>query len=299
MMIETDGDLVGPEGTDLVARGSQVAIEAERSRAIQKVQASLAIAKRFPRDQIEAMKRIMVECQRPALAEKAEYLYPRGGEKVKGPTIRLAEVIARHWGNCKYGFRELEQTKGSSTVEAYCWDLETNTEVTREFTVSHSLKAKGQIKTLSDPRDIYEMVANQSQRRVRACILEIIPGDVVDKALLVARSTLQKGSGEPMIDQVTRLVLNFSKLSVPKEAIEKFLGHKAEDINTEEMADLIAIYNSIKEGASRRSDWFKLSEPTDGGKAAELDEKLAAAKKSDATPSDEADSFEFERKKKK
>lgn len=283
---------------------TSVAMEAEKARAVQKIQAALAIAKRFPRDQISALSRIMTECQRPALAEKAEYRYPRGGEQVKGPTIRLAEVIARHWGNCKYGFRELEQEDGSSTVEAYCWDLETNTEVTREFTVSHSLRLKdGKTKFLKDPRDIYEMVANQAQRRVRACILEVIPGDVIDKALAQCRKALEKGGGEPMADRIARLVINFQKeLAVPKDAIEKFLGHAADIMNAEELVDLTAIYNSIKEGHAKRTDWFKLSDsPAEGGKAAELAAKLDA-KSAEAPAADgelpDDQKFEFERKKK-
>jgi len=32
-------------------------------------------------------------------AEVASYEYPRGNEKVSGPSIRLAEVLAQCWGN--------------------------------------------------------------------------------------------------------------------------------------------------------------------------------------------------------
>lgn len=276
--MESESELLPAE----VSEGTSVGIEAEKSKAMQKVQAALVIAKRFPRDEIRALKKIETECLRPALAEKAEYAYPRGGEKVTGPTIRLAEVIARHWGNCQYGFRELEQVQGKSVVETFCWDLETNTQVQREFSVSHAIqlsKAKGGgKKILTDPRDVYEMVANQAQRRVRACILEVIPGDVVDKALAICRATLQKGNGEPLIDRITRLILNFSKQGISKETIEKRIKHKAEDINAEEIVDLTAIYNSIRDGQSKREDWFDFKGPAEGGKAEELASKLAAKK---------------------
>ncbi|MBQ7110481.1 MAG: hypothetical protein IJO06_04585 [Thermoguttaceae bacterium] len=39
----------------------------------------------------------MTACQRPGLASVAVYVYPRGGSKISGPSIRLAEEIARNW----------------------------------------------------------------------------------------------------------------------------------------------------------------------------------------------------------
>ncbi len=78
---------------------------------------------------------------------------------------------------------ELEQKEDSSTVEAYAWDLETNTKRSMIFEVKHERKAKGKINKFDDPRDIYQLVANQGSRRVRACILAVIPGDVVESAV--------------------------------------------------------------------------------------------------------------------
>lgn len=51
----------------------------------------------------------MKECERKLVAENAVYQYPKGGQKVQGPSIRLAEVIARNWGNIDYGIIELDQ----------------------------------------------------------------------------------------------------------------------------------------------------------------------------------------------
>ncbi|PWW19485.1 hypothetical protein DFO73_12055 [Cytobacillus oceanisediminis] len=64
---------------------------------------------------------------------------------------------------------------------AYAWDLETNVRQEKVFTVKHSRKAKGSITKLDDPRDIYELVANNGARRLRSYILGIIPGDIVEQ----------------------------------------------------------------------------------------------------------------------
>ena len=62
------------------------------------------------------------------------YEFPRGNEKITGPSIRLAEAIAQNWGNIDFGFMELEQRNGASQVMAYAWDLETNSRQTKLFT---------------------------------------------------------------------------------------------------------------------------------------------------------------------
>ena len=155
--------------TTPVIQQKQVGAEMAISRQAQEVQAAMVIAKRFPRDEIEAQTRILQACERIVLAEKAEYSYLRGGEKVTGPSIRLAEVLARYWGNIDFGIIELEQRTGESTMMAYAWDLETNTRQTRIFVQKHERKTKkAGITKLDDPRDIYELTANMGARRVRA-----------------------------------------------------------------------------------------------------------------------------------
>ena len=153
------------------------------SRQAQEVQAAMVIAKKFPRDEVDSYNRIMRSCQRASLAEQSMYEYPRGGTKVTGPSIRLAEAMAQNWGNLDFGIIELEQKNGESQVMAYAWDLETNTRQTKIFSVPHVRGTKKGNVPLTDPRDIYEMVANQGARRLRACILGIIPGDVIDAAI--------------------------------------------------------------------------------------------------------------------
>lgn len=44
------------------------------------------------------MDRILKSCTRETLAQSAVYSYPRGGQSVEGPSIRLAETLAQEWG---------------------------------------------------------------------------------------------------------------------------------------------------------------------------------------------------------
>jgi hypothetical protein len=252
-----------------VVQHSQGAMtESGQAREIAEVQAAMAIAKKFPRDGLEATERVLTACRRPTLAEAAIYAYPRGGQMVTGPSIRLAEAIGQYWGNIQFGIRELSQGDGESTVEAFAWDIETNTRAVKVFQVPHLRTAKGKTYRLTDPRDIYELVANQGARRMRACILSIVPGDVVEAAVKECETT-QKHSVDASKDTVRKMLEAFADYGVSRVQIEKRLGHKLDSIIVAEMLNLKRIYTSIKDGMSAPADYFPPEEkPGESGSSA-------------------------------
>ena len=252
------------EQTDLPAAQDRGLIDVETGRAIQQVQAALAIAKRFPRDEMAAYYRTMKAFERTSLAEKALYSYPRGGQSVTGPSIRMAEVLARNWGNVECGVRELERKDGKSVAEAFCWDLETNFKEVKIFEVAHRRDTKGGGKILTDERDIYEIVANMGSRRKRACILSVIPIDFVEDAIDVVKKTLAKGSGNGSLDQrIKKVVMAFKALGVTPEMLEKRLGHPMAETIPDEFVELQGIFNALKDKTAKREDYFELTKKLD------------------------------------
>lgn len=227
------------------------------TRAAQEVQAAMVIAKKFPRDEVTAFDKIMKACRRRTLAEQSIYTYPRGGTQVEGPSIRLAEALAQSWGNIDFGIIELEQRNGESTVMAFAWDLETNTRQTKIFAVKHERYTRDGAYKLEDPRDIYEMTANQGARRLRACILGVIPGDVVEAATAECQKTLATGSKEPLSDRVRKMVSAFGELGVTLAMIEGRLKHKLEATSEAEVVQLRKIFQSLKDGMAKREDFFQ------------------------------------------
>ena len=232
-----------------------VAIEA--SRAIAEAQGKLVIAKRFPRDEVQAYNRVAQACQRKGIAEKAFYSYNRGGGTVSGPTIRFAEELARCWGNIDYGIKELSQDEGKSEMQAYAWDLETNAQSVQNFTNPHIREVGGKAKILTSQRDIYEINANMGARRLRSRILAILPTDLVDMAIAECKKTLAGNNDEPLIDRVKKMVVAFGKLGVTQEQIEKRLGRKVDTMTIDDFTDYIGIYNAIKQGESKIAEWFE------------------------------------------
>ena len=237
--------------------------EVKSQREASEIQAMVFMAKQFPRNQIQAADRILNACTRQTLADSAVYSYPRGGQNVEGPSIRLAEVLAQNWGNLDFGIRELSQENGVSTVEAYAWDLETNVRQAKVFQVAHKRMAKGGTKTLTDPRDIYEMVANQGSRRLRACILSIIPGDIVEAALAQCSITQTASVGatpEEIKETIRKLTATMGKFGITAENIQDRYQCRLEAIRPAQIVELRKIYTSLKDGMSKPSDWFAIQE---------------------------------------
>ena len=237
------------------------AIQTSLGRYTQELQGMVYSAKQFPRDQFAAYQRIKQACERKSLAMIASYEYPRGGQKITGPSIRLAEVVAQNWGNMTFGVVELEQKVGESTCMAYAWDIETNVRSEKIFTVKHEIGTKKGPKKLEDSRDIYELVANMGARRQRACILAIIPKDVVDSAVEECDKTLAGKNSEPIIDRLKKMFDAFKAFGVTREMIEKKIGVGLDSFTEKDVIVLIKVYNSLKDGIGKREDFFETDKP--------------------------------------
>lgn len=261
-----------------VVSPSQSLTTSESSRTMAEIQSALTIAAARPRDEMRAIDKVKNACQRPRLAEISQYEYSKGGQKITGPTIHLLTVLAQHWGNIQFGFRELSQCRGESTVEAYAWDLESNTRRSVQFVVPHKIGLKGgKTRQITDPREVYEWVANQSQRRVRACLENVIPKDVIDEAVDQCNETLH-AQADTSPEAVQRMVKAFEGLGVSKAQIEARIQRRLEAIAPAQLISLRRIYNSIKDGMSSSGDWFAAEEAqekqADSGKASSVEEKL-------------------------
>lgn len=264
-----------------------------QTRQAQEVQGAIFMAKQFPRDEWAATERIKRACQRQTLAEQAVYSFPRGGQTVTGPSIRLAEALAQSWGNIDYGIIELERKGDSSEMMAYAWDLETNTRVTKMFKTKHWRDTKNGGYALKDERDIYETTANMGMRRVRACILGVIPGDIVEMAVTECKSTLISQDKEPIQETLKKLEAGFKKdFKVTRSQLEAFAEMNLADFGKEEVFSLRTVYKTLKDGQASVEDYFPreqkpVPDPTKPKETKETSSVIEA----DTIPDDEIPDF--------
>lgn len=230
------------------ANAGSVAIEQER--AIAEAQGQLILAKKFPRDENKSYEDLMRACKIQAFAGVAFYSKPRAGGAVSGPSIRLAEEIARAYGNFQYGHRELSRDGNKSEVEVYAWDMEKNNRSIRQITVFHVRDTKEGPKPLRDQSDIDDKIANVASKQVRGRILALMPKWLVEEAVQACKKTLAGLNDEPIEQRVLRMQTAFSKFGVTTELLERHLGHKLSTITVDELVELTGVHNALKDGGS-------------------------------------------------
>jgi hypothetical protein len=235
-----------------------------QSRELAETQTKYLMAERFPRDEVAAMDRILNAFSRPTLAEKAAYQFARGGSDIAGPSIRAAEAIAQQWGNMDSGWRELQRGVDAggvpfSEVEAFCVDLQSRNSKRLQFIVRHWRDTKSGGYKLKDERDIYELCANQAQRRLRACILASVPGDVTEAAMQQADVTL-KAKADTSPEAMQKMVEAFAPYGVTKELIEKRIQRRLDAIQPAQVVSLKRIYASLRDDMSAPKDWFDMAD---------------------------------------
>lgn len=262
--------------------GNAVA-QADQHRAVAEVQAAMMIARINPRDPVRAMDSILNACTRPTLANAAIYEYAKGGQSVTGPSIRLAEAIAQQWGNIHFGFREMSRGLDFdgvtySEIEAFAWDMETGTKRPLQFRVRHWIDTKGGGRKCRDEREIYELTANMAQRRVRSCLLAVIPGDVTEAAVAQCNVTM-RASADTSPEAMKKMVEAFAQFGVTKDQIEKRIQRRLDAIQPAQVVSLKSVYASLRDGMSVASDWFDEIESGAGEKKVSAAEALKAKAK--------------------
>jgi len=246
--------------------GPQQGLAVKGSEAVAEVQAAAVLAMQNPRDEMEAWERVAQSCKRPGFADGAEYSYTRGDSNVTGPSVKLAREMARCWRNIRYGIRVLDMNAEEVQIEGWAWDLETNSRVSSEARFQRRVQRRRGGETVwveADERNLRELVNKHGAIAVRNAILQLLPPDMVDSALKLARKTMS-GAVDEKLEQDRESVLGkvmnaWAVYDVTTAMLEKYLGKLAGDWTGEDVAKLRAIYQSVRDGNSDPSEYFDTS----------------------------------------
>ena len=262
---------------EIMARQTSQVGEYQESKQLAEVKGKMFLARQFPRDPERSLQAVLKECQIPKLAEAAQYEYPKGDSVVTGPSIRLVEVLARHWGNIDSGVAEIDTYSDHTVVKAYAWDLEGNVSDEKTFTVQHVRTTKRGSYKLTDERDIYEMVANKAARRKRSCLLAVMPGWYVEAALDACNDTLRKSvsNGRSMDEVRASLLSAFAEVGITAVDIEARMGRPIDKLNENDVVKLRHLYSAIKDGFVKAADAFGTTEQSSSADLPSEDEENA------------------------
>lgn len=231
----------------------------EQSRAVAEVQAAVIVAQQCPRSVPQAITAMEEACAQIELAARAFFSYPRAGETVNGPSVHLARELARCWGNVQHGITELarDDVRGESEMQAWAWDVQTNTRSSNTFIVPHKRDTKKGVRELTDMRDIYENNANNGARRLREAIFSVLPAWYTARAQALCQQTIENGGGRPLAQRIADALKAFERYRVgPARIAAKFGYAGIDELTAADVAQLGVIYDSLKQGTVTVDDEF-------------------------------------------
>ena len=252
------------------------------AKSLAEVQGKVFMAKQFPREMDKVTAKILASCERPSLAAVAEYEYTKGGTTINGASIKLLETIAQCYGNIHFTWKEISRDTDNhkSVCVAEAWDLENNVSSTLEFEVSHYRDARGGKTLVNSERDLYELVASNAARRLRKCLENVVPRDLVDQArewcdeTLTSKVDIQKG-----IDKA----IDFFKetYSITSKQIEMYFGMSRQGFTKNVYLKLQKLFTSFRDGVANPNEVFPQEPNNTSGVANTLVKPETTKKKKD------------------
>lgn len=246
-VVRLPSDDIAAARADFLSQSTAV----EQARAVAEVQAAVIVAQKVPRDLSGAVEQMRLSCRQMGLAERAFFRFPRSGTTVSGPSVHLARELARCWGNVQYGLIELRRDDIGkySEMQAWAWDVQTNTRSSSTFVVPHKRDKKGGPETLVDMRDVYENNANQGARRLREAIFSILPPWFTEEAKELCHQTMQAGaSDKPIAQRIADAIKMFDDAGVRVDRLEARLGRPRGEWTAHDLAQLVVSYKSLQQG---------------------------------------------------
>lgn len=240
-IIDQEGEPVHAPALEVLSGGAV----AELSKA--EIAQQVATARQYPRSVKRASSAIqsLVTLDAEA-AEDCIYALPRGGKPIRGPSVRLAEVVAQSWGNNRVAARvvEIDRQEKVIVAEAVFHDLETNAAV--KTSVRRRISDR-QGRLLND--DMIVVTGNAAcSIAKRNAILGGVPKAVWNRAYNAAEGVI-KGDVKTLAERRERAIKSFGTWGVKPEQIFAALGVAGEEeVTLEHLPSLIGMYNAIKNG---------------------------------------------------
>lgn len=247
-----------------------------------RIQAQYLVALSHPRSYDQSRFRIMEACRRPAFADKVEYKKPVGGKTIVGPSVRFAELALREWGNIDYSNTVVYDDEMNRRISVVITDLETNTTFSASIQITKTVERKDstgreviseRINSYGDKIYIVKATEDEALTKQAAMIskalrnegLRLIPQEIIEEGIDIARRTQQKDVSSNMEEARKKISDAFGGLGIQPKHLEEYLGHPMAMCVPAEITDLRAIFNAIKNGEAKWNDFVSEDEDVRGG----------------------------------
>lgn len=203
-------------------------------------------------------------------AEECIYALPRAGKAIRGPSIRLAEIVHSQWGNARVGTRVVHVDRFEKYVEAegVWYDMESGSVTTARVRRRISDR-KG--KLLNE--DMIIVTGNAACAIAkRNAILAGVPKPVWRKAFKMVED-IAAGTTQTLTARRDRAMAKFARFGiVPEQVFAALSVGGLDDITTEHLPTLTGMFAALKSGESNVEEMFPKVSDLAGGKT--LGDKL-------------------------
>lgn len=213
------------------------------------VDTQVSTAKQYPRDITRALNNsIVMATIDQQTAQTMGYALPRGGKPITGPSVHLAKLIVSNWGNIRAEAKVVQITESQVVSRGTCWDLENN--VATAFEVRRSIKGKNGQRFTDDMITVVGNAANAIA--YRNAVFSVIPKAITDKVYQAAQHCITGDLSDDakLLQRRTQCLKFFNdEYGITESEVVKLCGKQTvNQIRGEEMALLIGIYQSLKDG---------------------------------------------------
>lgn len=254
------------------------------------IERMVGFAMRHPRDVTTFMRSAISSATlNEEIAGSCLYAVPRSGQTIKGPSVRLAEIVATSWRNLWAETTIAHEDERWITARAVVWDVERNTcisvDVRRRITDKRG-------KRFGD--DMIQTTANAAMSiAYRNAVFKVVPAalwrQVYDEA---ARVVI--GDAQTIGAKRVQCLSHFAKMGVTADRVLAAVGARSEaDMDAEALTTLKGFANAIKEGEATIESCFPIggpqapaADPDAGGLA--LADKVRAKRDAEAADAAEA-----------
>ncbi len=241
-----------PEKIDVPVGGELQTVSASAS-AVAEIQSSIIVAKKFPRDEKAAWLKVMEAMRRKSLALKSTYSFPRGGKQITGPSVHVARVIAQQWGNVRWGADIIFEDDDSILLRGWAWDVEHNSKAYADHKFKKLIQRRSGWEVPNE-RDLRELINKNAAILKRNALLELLPPDLVEDALGIAKQTMAQDIKDPKSES-KKLILAFADFGVTPDMMTSYVG--TDKWGAHDCVTLQGVLTALIDNVTNREVYFK------------------------------------------
>jgi hypothetical protein len=170
---------------------------------------------------------------------------------IEGPSIKLANDVARIFGNNVNEVREIDNGD-SWTFYARFTDIETGFSMERAY---RQRKSQTSIKTKDADRSLDQTYQIGQSKAIRNCIVNSLQ-IYADYAFEHARNSLVDKIGKDLAGYRQRVVDGLARIPVELNRVERVIGRAAKDWLAPDIAQVIAMMKSVADGMASVEETF-------------------------------------------